>query len=52
MLVGTGGRERRESEFAALLEEAGLAAEPAMPLIPTYFAVTARPRKSAAPERR
>ena len=47
MLVGTGGRERRESEFAALLEEAGLAAGPATSLIPTYFAIEAR-RAAAA----
>ena len=42
MLVGTGGRERRETEFAALLRAAGLAAEPATPLTPTYFAIEAR----------
>jgi SAM-dependent methyltransferase len=47
MLVGTGGRERCESEFVALLEEAGLAAEPARSLIPTYFAIEAR-RAAAA----
>jgi hypothetical protein len=48
MLVGTGGRERRESEFAALLARAGLAAEPAQPLAPTYFAIEGR---RAAPTR-
>jgi hypothetical protein len=42
MLVGTGGRERRESEFAALLGQAGLAAEAAAPLTPTYFTIEAR----------
>jgi hypothetical protein len=42
MLVGTGGRERRESEFAILLRGAGLSSEPAARLIPTYFAIEAR----------
>jgi predicted transcriptional regulator len=42
MLVGTGGRERRESEFAALLRRAGLAGSVATPLTSTYFAIEAR----------
>lgn len=45
MLVGTGGRERSRSEFVALLGQAGLAAEPAEPLLPTYFAIRARHRR-------
>jgi hypothetical protein len=38
MLVGPGGRERTEEEFAALLGAAGLAAAAATPLVPTYWA--------------
>ncbi len=42
MLVGTGGRERSEREFRALLAGAGLVAAPATPLLPSYASIEAR----------